>query len=131
MFDVIGMTLEEKPASSLVSQSGMFSYPVTSPLFGEDRYWVAYLQAIYPDKSNTSRYRLALMDPDGSNRRTLFPEEGAPGLEPQVAAWSPSPDGAEPLLAVVYDGNLWLVSPNGGQPQQITGDGSISKIDWK
>ncbi len=131
LFDVTAIDVNEARASSSVSQSGMFAYPVPSPLFEESRYWVAYLQADYPDKSKTSRYRLVLADPDGSNRQTLFPEEGKPGLDPQRVAWSPAPEGGAPLLAVVYEGNLWLVTPDGGQPQQITGDGSIGKIDWK
>ncbi len=131
LFDVTAVDVKGESSSSLVSQSGMFAYPVASPLFGESSFWVAYLQAVYPDKSDSSRYRLALMNPDGSDRRMLFPEEGAPGLEPQIAAWSPASEGFEPLLAVIFEGNLWLVSTNGGQSQQITGDGSISKIDWK
>jgi len=131
LFDVIDTNLDGTQAAPLVTQTGMFAYPVPSPLFEDSRYWVAYLQADYPDKSKSSKYRLALMDPDGSNRRVLFPEDGKPGLEPQRIAWSPTPDGGQPQLAVIYEGNLWLISPDGSPARQITGDGSIERIDWK
>jgi hypothetical protein len=55
-------------------------------------------------------------------------------LEPQQPAWSPSPlpDRAGHWIAVSYDGNLWLVDAQGlEEPQQITGDGLVSRYDWK
>ena len=65
----------------------MFAYPLASPLqqlgTGDLEYQIAFLQAEIPDRSETSRYRIAVMDRDGSNRRTLFPEDESPGLEPQ------------------------------------------------
>jgi Tol biopolymer transport system component len=39
-----------------------------------------------------------------------------------------SPDGR--LLAVVYDGNLWLVNPDTGVSQQLTGDGLDTTPRW-
>ena len=74
------------------------------------------------------------MDRDGSNRKTLFPAEGAPGLEPQQVLWSPEvfPDYGLYAIIVVYQGNLWLIDPSGVEsPRQITGDGLVSRIDWK
>ena len=59
--------------------------------------------------------------------RFVFPPEGQPGLSAnQVVSWSP--DGR--LLAVVYDGNLWLVNPDTGQTQQLTGDGLATTPRW-
>lgn len=121
----------------LAPQVGMFAYPVPSPpqelLSGESAHQVAFLQAIYPSQSESSRYRLVVMDRDGSNRRALFPAEGATGLDPQRVAWSPQTldDRNGYSLAVIYQNNLWLVDVDSGEARQITGDGLISRIDWK
>jgi hypothetical protein len=73
------------------------------------------------------------MDRDGSNRRTIFPANDAPGLNPQVPAWAPdSIEGqAGDFIAVVYQGNLWLVDSGNSQAYQVTGDGLVTRIDWK
>ena len=123
------------PLISLVTQAGMFAYPVASPI-PESRgsFQVAYLQAIFPEQSDSSRYRLVVMDRDGSNRRTIFPPQDYQGLavEKSQVLWSPVPFNNGSLwLAVNYQGNLWLVDSQNGQVQQITGDGLISRLDWK
>jgi hypothetical protein len=42
------------------------------------------------------------------------------------------PDSQVHALAVLYQGNLWLVDAGGEFLQrQITGDGLVSRIDWK
>ena len=108
----------------------MFAYPSISAALeqGDERnFRVAYLQALAPLQSETSGYRLAVMDRDGSNRKTLFPLEGAPGLEPQTPLWSPDAR----FLAVVYQGNLWLIDSTNATATQITGDGLIQRIDWR
>jgi hypothetical protein len=116
----------------------MFAYPVFSPaqtwLSGETGYQVAFLQAILPSQSETSRYRLVVMDRDGSNQNFLFPQEGEPGLVPQQVAWSPEalPGKEGYWIAITYQGNLWLVDSQGIEtPQQITGDGLVSRFNWK
>jgi hypothetical protein len=125
----------------LATQVGMFAYPVPSPFLragGEESaatqdYLVAYLQAITPLQSETSRYKLMVMDRDGSNRLTLFPMNGEPGLEPQEVVWSPLPmsqDGGY-MIAMIHQENIWLVNAADGQAQQITGDGLINRIDWR
>jgi hypothetical protein len=100
---------------------------------GDATYQVAYLQAIFPSQSDTSRYRLMVMDRDGSNQRSLFPAEGEPGLEPQQVVWSPQAvDGDDNLLlAVIYQGNMWLVNTETGKAQQITGDGLTRRMTWR
>jgi hypothetical protein len=109
----------------------MFAYPVPSPLIGQG-YRVAYLQSREPRQSDTRPYRLVVMDRDGSNRKTIFPEEDQQGLKPQRVGWSPATfDNGHFWLAVNYQGNLWLVDSETGDSRQITGDGSISRIDWK
>jgi resuscitation-promoting factor RpfB len=132
LFDLAAVPAGGGAAISLVSQSGMFAYPAPSPALSGQRSMVAYLQAIFPERSETSRYRLAIMDRDGSNRRTIFPAEGSPGMEPQQVIWSPgSLEKNNYWLALTYQGNIWLINPETRQSQQVTGDGSSSKIDWK
>jgi hypothetical protein len=72
------------------------------------------------------------MDQDGSNRQELFPDPGLPGMKPQEVIWSPNPRIGEVYsIAVIYQGNLWLIDSNGQQANQITGDGLTTRIDWK
>jgi resuscitation-promoting factor RpfB len=138
-FDLAAAPLVGAPKVSLVSLSGMFSYPLASPVqpgpVGEKAFEVAYLQAVFPTQSESSRYYVALMDRDGSNRRTLFPSDGAPGLVPQQkwGAWSPEPlpDSGSLALAVIYQDNLWLIDTVNGTTRQITGDDLITRVDWK
>ncbi len=114
-------------------QTGMFAYPVPSPLQSEHEYQVAYLQAIAPRESDSSLYRLAVMDRDGSNRRVLFPTAEERGLEPQRPIWSPQPvnEQGNYAILVIRQGNLWLVNPTTGEISPITGDGLTSRVDWK
>ena len=136
LFDLTASSLVDGAPISIVPQVGMFSYPVPSPLTvlpsGEEAYRVAYLQAIFPNQSETSRYRLTVMDRDGSNRQVLFPQDGA-GLEPQSVVWSPKPMEArtDHALAMIFQGNLYLVDVTNGESWQITGDGLTSHVDWR
>ncbi len=134
-FDLNILSLVNGASLHLAQQTGMFAYPAASPARQQGNelgYQVAYLQAIFPAQSEASRYRLVVMDRDGSNRRTLFPPPDAAGLEPQTPIWAPAPEGEAGIyLAVLYQGNLWLTSPSSGAASQVTGDGLISRIDWK
>ncbi len=134
-FDLSGVSLVNSASVTLIPQTGMFAYPSVSPLDSsnrEDRYRVAYLAATSPTQSITSRYRLAVMDRDGSNRRALFPDADSTGLEPQVPAWSPEPlANGNLFLAVIYRGDLWLVDSLTGEAQQVTGDGLLTRLDWE
>ena len=146
-FDMVAIPLEGGGPIHMVSDVGMFSYPEPSPLVEtpilsgevatntvtENAYQIAYLQAVFPEQSDNSPYRLMVMDRDGSNRRELFPKSGAPGLDPQRVIWSPlGSSGVNGLMiAVVYQGDIWLVNLADGQSQQITGDGLTVRIDWK
>lgn len=133
LFDLNAYIVDEGYSVNLIPQTGMFAYPSPSPVITNRHYLVAFLQAIFPEQSESSRYRLMIMDRDGSNRRSIFPPEGSPGLEPQKVVWGPSQNNSQPAnwLAVIYQGNLWLLNLERQQAQQITGDGSISKIDWR
>ncbi|MFH1906903.1 MAG: G5 domain-containing protein [Chloroflexota bacterium] len=134
-FDLIGLSLVNPANVRLAQQTGMFAHPAVSSLRidGEEKaYRVAYLEAIFPTQSETSRYRLVVMDRDGSNRQRLFPGQGLTGLDPQTPVWAPEAvAGGGDFLAILYQGNLWLVDVASGQAQQITGDGLTDKIDWK
>jgi hypothetical protein len=135
-FDIQVTSFENNAAVRLVEKTGMFAYPSVSAMQSNDRerqYQVAYLQAIFPEQSETSRYRVVVMDRDGSNRRTLFPSEDAPGLEPQTPIWAPEPIEGQSgdFIAVIYQGNLWLLDSGSAEPFQVTGDGLVTRIDWK
>lgn len=136
LFDLTAVFLAEVPPIPMVSEVGMFAYPSPSPLVvdanGRQTYYVAYLQALSPTQSDTSSYQLVVMERDGSKQEILFPPEGAPGLDPQRLAWSPQEgDGAPLSLAVVYQGNLWLVELESGAAKQLTGDGFTTVLDWR
>jgi hypothetical protein len=137
-FDLKGVSLLNSFTANFTEQVGMFASPTASPVHpngtGEpDAYQVAYLQAIFPDQSETSRYRLIVMDRDGSDRRAIFPPPDSTGIEPQIPAWAPQPIQGQTgnFIAVIYQGNLWLLDCGSGQSYQITGDGLITNIDWK
>ncbi len=135
-FDLKATSLVNSATVDLTPQVGMFAYPSASRARqnGQERaYEIAYLQAIFPDQSETSRYRLVVMDRDGSNRRVLFPSVDAPGLDPQTPVWAPGSIQGQvgDFLAVVYQGNLWLIDSGSGQAYQITGDGLTTRVDWQ
>lgn len=131
LFDLSAIALEEDLIIPLVKQSGMFSYPTLSTPNDQNRVKIAYLQSIFPEQSETSRYRLMVMDRDGSNRTNIFPPDGSPGIEPQNVVWSPDKSSDTSQIAFIYQNNLWLVDSNTGQAQQITGDNLINRVDWK
>jgi resuscitation-promoting factor RpfB len=132
LFDMSAIILAGGQSVNLVPQSGMFTYPAASPAATSSGYQVAYLQAIFTEQSNTSRYRLVVMDRDGSNHLTIFPPEGSQGIETQQVVWAPvSTQQPTNLIAVIYQGNLWLVAADGKTAYQVTGDGLITSIDWK
>jgi hypothetical protein len=136
LFDLKAASISNDAVVDLIPQVGMFAFPAAStvhPNSTDADYQVAYLQAIFPDQSETSRYRLVVMDRDGSNRRILFPSSDLPGMEPQAPVWAPEAiDGqAGDFVCVVYRGNLWLIDSGSGQAHQITGDGLASRVDWK
>jgi hypothetical protein len=135
-FDLTAASTANKAVMRIARQTGMFAYPSASILreSGKEKaYQIAFLQAIFPEQSETSRYRVIVMDRDGSNQRIIFPPSDAPGLEPQRPVWAPQPiEGqARDFLALSYQGNLWLVDSGNGAAFQVTGDGLITRIDWK
>ena len=138
LFNLIAIPLTGGGIQTLVPDVGMFAYPIPSPVkaknTGEASYKVAYLQAIFPEESATSNYRVALMDRDGSNQSLIFPAADSPGLTPSRnwGAWSPERSGLDDvyMLAVIYDGNIWILNPATGDAWQVTGDGRVAGLDW-
>ncbi len=136
LFGVSATSFSNDSTVEIVPETGMFAYPSVSSLQSSSRerqYQVAYLQAIFPSQSETSRYHVVVMDTDGSNRRTIFPANDAPGLEPQTPVWAPDAINGQSgdFIAVIYQGNLWLVDSGNSQAYQVTGDGLVTRIDWK
>ncbi|MCL5428957.1 MAG: G5 domain-containing protein [Chloroflexi bacterium] len=109
----------------IAADVGMFAAPAAEPDGGQ----VAYLRAFTPPQSDISTYELMVAAPSGVST-PLFPPEGAAGLQPQRVAWSPSAE-TGPLIAFVYEGNLWVVNVLTSEAQQLTGDGLVSAISWR
>ncbi len=131
-FDLIASILDSGATVTLVENTGMFAYPSISPLQANGQSYLAYLQSANPAQSETSAYSLMLCDRDGSNKFQVFPPTGAGGLEPQQVVWAPYPlEDSTQWLGVIYQGNLWLIDAVTDQAYQVTGDGLISRIDWK
>jgi hypothetical protein len=138
LFDLVAIPLLGGGVRKLVDNVGMFAYPLPSPVqakpTGEASYQVAYLQAVFPEQSATSNYRVTLMDRDGSNQELIFPSQDKPGLQPSRGwgAWSPESfeeEGGYPL-AVIYEGNIWILNPQSSEFWQVTGDGRVQALDW-
>ena len=121
---------------TIVPDVGMFAFPQPSPLRteenGETSFVVAFLKAVEPRKSRTSPYQLYLMDRDGSNLQKLFPGDNVQGLTPHQYYWVPwyAVDESPFYIAVIYQGDLWLVDADTGEAQQLTGDGLVTALDW-
>jgi hypothetical protein len=134
-FDLATASITESLGITLIQQTGMFANPAVSSRSNSETgtmYKIAFLQAIFPTQSKTSRYLLSIMNKDGTNLSTLFPAEGQSGLQPQTPVWAPkSLDIDNDFIGIVYEGNLWIVDATSGQSQQITGDGLTNQIDWK
>jgi resuscitation-promoting factor RpfB len=135
-FDLDVTNISGSPTSRIVQQTGMFAYPAGSsvqPSESGSSFLVAFWQAIFPTQSKTSRYQLDVMNSDGTNLHVLFPPAGQSGLEPRIQPiWAPRVFvGGANYIAIIYEGNLWIVDAVSGQSQQVTGDESTSQIDWK
>lgn len=146
-FNLFALPLTGGSPMNLVKNVGMFAYPVPSPVqhsstvqdprLGEfvlqTDFSVAFLQALRPEQSETSDYRLNVMDRDGSNLKALFPSQEDTGLAPQHVAWSPASldDDGNFGIVLVYNGNIWIIDAGTGEAQQVTGDGLSTRVDWR
>ncbi len=135
-FDLSAASFSNEATVSIIDSTGMFAYPSVSPIQtnGDEKFYqIAYLQSIFIEQSDTSRYRLMVMDRDGSNKKMIFPPSDSNGVEPQLPIWAPAAiDGqVNTFIAIIYQGNLWLVDSGNSEAYQVTGDGLLSKMDWK
>lgn len=118
---------------NLISRTGLWAQPRFSPIaYRTDfpEYQIAYLQAREPLNSLGVEHDLYIADRDGSNPRRIFPPEGRAGLDPYddevEFVWSPS--GRQ--IAIIYQGNLWVVDVTTGTTNQLTNDGQASHPRW-
>lgn len=130
VFDLVALAGQGGLQLPLSEKTGMFAFPAASPALllssGEIEYKLAFLQANSPLESDTSNYRLAVMDRDGSNLRSIFPPLGESGLEPQSFVWSPGAD----QIALIYRGDLWIVDIFSELGQRITAEALTLAMDW-
>ncbi len=132
IFSIVGVNESDYSSFLVLEDVGMFANPIPATITEYGHFNIAYYSAIFPDQSDSSRYRLGLMDRDGSNQHLIFPPEGSAGMEPKKIVWAPDRLLEQPyFIAVIYGGNLWLIESESGNAKQITGDGLISTIDWK
>ena len=129
-FTLTARSLSEDLTIPIIEETGLFANPSTSQFLPDGSYLVAFLHAIFPEQSATSRYRVEVIDQDGSNRNILFPFDGFPGVNPQPLFWTPDFQSGT-YLALLYEGNLWLVDAKTKESFQITGDGLITNIHWR
>lgn len=131
LFDLWILDTQGKVSTRLVERVGMWANPTWSALWtdqqGQDHAEIAYGLAQIANYSQSSPYSLYLMDRDGSNKTRLLPPSGQTGLMNVDIAWSPH--GRQ--LVCVWQGNLYLVSPNSGKYQQLTSGTSSENVRWK
>ena len=134
VFNITALPREGGYSVDLVPQAGMWGLAQYSPPQAgesEDEIAIAYLKADDPLDSVVSRYRLAVMDRDGSNSRIMFPSQDQQGIAPKDLdyrgfVWSP--DARQ--IALVYQGNLYLIDVVTGLEQQLTRDGLATNPRW-
>ncbi len=123
--------------AAIVENAGIWSSPRYSPLITspDSPYpagYLAYLRARDWNNSINDRaeYDLIVADRDGSNARVVFPTPEQQGMTAdgfaQDFVWSP--DGTQ--IALIYQGNLWIVNVETGIAHQLTVDGAASKPAW-
>ena len=124
--------------STIVPNAGIWSAPQFSPMLtpSEGKFpkgYMAYLRARDLFNTINGEYDLVVADRDGSNERMLFPGDGRPGLTAQESIFqdrefSWSPDGHQ--IAIIYQGNLWIIDAESGISHQLTLDGGASNPIW-
>jgi len=132
----VAATSGEFTAESVIERAGIWANPSFSPELqntGSEfpQGYLAYFQARRWETSIVqSDYDLVVADRDGSNARIIFPAPDQPGLsastDSQQFTWSP--DGRQ--IALIYQGNLWIVDVESGIANQMTVDGTAKNPVW-
>ncbi|MCU0497227.1 MAG: DPP IV N-terminal domain-containing protein [Anaerolineae bacterium] len=133
VFNIAVLSVEASFSAEIVTRAGIWSSPKFSPQVEPNdglypQVYLAYLLARQPldSVSDTAEYDLYVADRDGSNARRIFPQDGQRGILTRDYVWSP--DGRQ--IALVYQGNLWIVDVITGNARQITLDGNVSNPVW-
>ena len=138
IFDAAVVARDGRFSAQMATGAGMWTSPKFSPIVqvadsAFEQGYMAYLQSRDPYNSITGEYDLIVADRDGSNARRIFPPAGQIGLTdrdfgvvPQDYDWSP--DGRQ--IAVIYQGNLWIVDVESTVAHQLTFDNQSSHPVW-
>ena len=138
IFDLAVTSADGRFSAPVRISAGMWAAPSFSPNTappGADfsAGYLAWLEAREPFNSMNGAYDLILADRDGSNQRLLFPSPGAAGirksdfgLTAKDLAWSPDAR----FIALIYQGDLWLVEVKTAATYQVTFDGESSNPVW-
>jgi len=138
-FDLAMTEINSGTTTELVNASGIWASPTFSPFVEQVNDssnpvgYVAWLQARDPYNSINGEYDLVLADRDGSNQRIIFPPDGQPGIIAGRSIYlnsefTWSPDGRH--IALIYEGNLWIVNIETKASHQLTLDGGVTNVVW-
>lgn len=135
VFDLAVASADGRYAAQVKTAVGIWAAPSYSPAVNADspQGWLAYLQAREPDSSIYSQYDLVVADRDGSNQRIVFPSASRAGMQMRGAGLSANPFAWSPdarFIAIVYQGNLWIVDVQSADSYQVTFDGGASNPVW-
>jgi hypothetical protein len=138
-FDLAIADVRNAATGKLADATGIWASPQFSPFVPDSGStenaagYIAWLQARDPFNSINGEYDLVVADRDGSNQQRIFPEAGQPGLAAGRSiylnaefVWSP--DGR--YIALIYQGNLWIVNVETSVSHQLTLDGGVSNLVW-
>ena len=136
-FDLAVTSADGRFSASVKTGVGMWAAPDFSPpLAANSAYpqgFLAWLQARPPHSSIYSQYDLVVADRDSSNQRVIFPPAGQAGVQirdfsraAKPFAWSPDAR----FIAIVYQGDLWLVDVQTAESHQVTFDGGATNPVW-
>lgn len=133
VFNLAILNADGRFTTEIKQQAGIWSNPSFSPFIASNNNtfpegYLAYLIARQPlDSINDSaQYDLYVADRDGSNARKIFPSGTQAGILNRQYVWSP--DGRQ--IAIIYQGNIWLVDVASGTSRQVTLDGSVTNLIW-
>ncbi|MCY3796589.1 MAG: G5 domain-containing protein [Chloroflexi bacterium] len=138
IFDLVISSVDGRFSARLLSSAGMWAAPAFSPDYAArgaeySAGYLAWLQAREPENSMNGEYDLMVADRDGSNRRRIFPLDDEPGIRKRDFAirsrdyvWSPDAQ----FIALIYEGNLWLIDVASAERFQVTFDGETSNPVW-
>ena len=128
VYDLTSVPVAGDYSVNIGSEVGLWASPRFAPDGAPVGPVIAYMQADEPLDSATGRYRLMLIDRDGSNARVIYPPVDEPGIAARDVGFFWSPDGRQ--IVLVREGNLIVVDVVTGLAQQVTGDGFSSQPRW-